>query len=196
MVKLNFDIKNPYKVYIVRNWRDFIDKIRILSIFIIGLLIVAIYLNIVDDNSRIYYYIWPMIGLIVLTFYIFPNSITTFDLEKNHWKIQYYAIFPIKKFEGTISSLSKIISTEIIDERINSKFSIKKSKYYSDLSILESNDKGEYKKKIFYSNKTYRYQNFKYNVKQNEKIGIILENFFHKLNISIEYEKSIEHFTM
>ena len=117
-------------------------------------------------------------------------------MEKNHWKIQYYAIFPIKKFEGTISSLSKIISTEIIDERINSKFSIKKSKYYSDLSILESNDKGEYKKKIFYSNKTYRYQNFKYNVKQNEKIGIILENFFHKLNISIEYEKSIEHFTM
>ena len=93
MVKLNFDIKNPYKVYIVRNWRDHIDQIIILSIFTIGFLFVAIYLNIINSNSQIYFYIWPFIGLILLTFYLFPTSRTTFDLEKNHWKIQYYAIF-------------------------------------------------------------------------------------------------------
>ncbi len=196
MVNLNFDIKDPYKVYIIRDWRDHIDQLIISFLFTIGLLAVAIYLNIIHDNSRIYYYIWPMIGLIVLIFYIFPNSITTFDLEKNLWKIQHYAFFPIKKFEGSISSLSKIISTEIIDERAKSKFSLKKSKYYSDLSVLESNNKGEDKKKIFYSNKTYSYQNFKYNVKQNEKIGIVLENFFQNINISIEFEKSFNHFTM
>jgi hypothetical protein len=196
MVKLNFGIENPYKVYIIRNWRDHIDQIRILSIFIIGLLSVAIYINIIYDNSRIYFYIWPSIVLIGLIYYIIPTSRTTFDLEKNYWKIQYYAIFPRKKFEGTISSLSKIISTENVDERRKSKFSLKKSKFYSDLSVLESNNKDEIEKKIFYSNTTYSYQTHKYNVKQNEKIGIVLENFFQNLNISIEYEKSFKHFTM
>ena len=195
MVKLKFGIKNPYKVYIVRNWRDHIDQLIITSLFTIGLLTIAIYLNIIYNNSRIYYYIWPMIGSIVITFYIFPTSRTTFDLEKDHWKIQYYTIFPRKKFEGSISSLSKIISSEIIDVRTKSKFSLKKSNYYSDLSVLESNNEGESEKKIFYSYKTYSYQSHKYNVKQNEKIGIILENFFQNLNISIEFEKSINHFT-
>ncbi len=195
MVNLKFGLKNPYEVYIIRNWRDKIDQLIISSLFTIGLSMVSIYLNIAHENSRIYFYIWPTLGLIMLTPYLFPTSITTFDLEKNHWKIQYYAIFPIKKIEGTISSLSKIISTEIIDERINSKFSLKKSKYYSDLSVLELNNKGVVKKKVFYSSKTYSYQKFKYNVKQNEKIGIVLENFFHNLNISIEYEKSFVHFT-
>ncbi len=112
MVKLNFGIENPYKVYIVRNWRDHIDQIKILSIFTIGLLSIAIYINIINDNSRIYFYIWPLIGSILLLFYLVPTSRTTFDLEKNYWKIQHYAIFPRKKYEGTISSLSKIISTK------------------------------------------------------------------------------------
>ena len=196
MVKLNFGLENPYKVYIIRNWRDHIDQIRILSIFIIGLLSVAIYINIIYENSRIYFYIWPSIVLIGIIYFIIPTSRTTFDLEKNYWKIQYYAIFPRKKFEGTISSLSKIISTENVDERRKSKLSLKKSKYYSDLSVLELNNEGESEKKIFYSNSTYSYQSHKYNVKQNEKIGIVLENFFQNLNISIEYEKSFNHFTM
>jgi len=183
MVNLNFGIKNPYKVYIVRNWRDHIDQIKILSIFTIGLLFIAIYLNIINNYSQIYYFIWPLIGLILMLFYLVPTSRTTFDLEKNHWKIQYYAILPIKKFEGTISSLSKIISTENVDERRKSKISLKKSKFYSDLSVLELNNEGESEKKIFYSNSTYSYQSHKYNVKQNEKIGIVLENFFQNLNI-------------
>ena len=112
MVKLNFGIENPYKVYIIRNWRDYIEQIKILSIFTIGLLFIAIYLNIINNYSQIYYFIWPLIGLILMLFYLVPTSRTTFDLEKNHWKIRYYAILPRKKFEGTISSLSKIISTE------------------------------------------------------------------------------------
>jgi len=196
MVNLKFGIENPYKVYIVRNWRDHIDQIKILSIFTIGLLSIAIYLNVINNYSQIYYFIWPLIGLILMLFFLVPTSRTTFDLEKNHWKIQYYAIFPRKKFEGTISSLSKIISTENVDERRKSKISLKKSKYYSDLSVLELNNEGESEKKIFYSNTTYSYQNHKYNVKQNEKIGIVLENFFQNLNLSIEYEKSFNHFTM
>jgi len=196
MVNLNFGIENPYKVYIVRNWRDHIDQIKILSIFIIGLLSIAIYLNIINNNSQIYYYIWPLIGLILMLFYLIPTSRTTFDLEKDYWKIQYYAIFPRKKFEGTISSLSKIISTENVDERRKSKISLKKSKYYSDLSVLGLNNEGVSEKKIFYSNTTYSYQSHKYNVKQNEKIGFVLENFFQNLNISIDYEKSFNHFTM
>jgi len=195
MVKLNFDIKNPYNVFIVRNWRDHIDRIIILSIFLIGLLSAAIYLNIINNNSQIYFYIWPLIALIGLIFYLVPTSRTTFDLEKNHWKIQYYAIIPIKKFEGTISSISKIISTENVDERRKSKYSLKKSKFYSDLSVLVSNKEDESEKKIFYSNKTYSYQSHKYNVKQNEKIGLVLENFFVNLNLSIEFEKSFNHFT-
>ena len=195
MVEVKFDKKNPYKVYIVRNWRDHIDQIRISSIFTIGLLIVAIYQNIVHDNTRIYYYIWPLISLILLIYCLFPTSRTTFDLENNFWKIQNYAILPIKKFEGTISSLSKLISTESIDERRKSKFSLKKSKLYFDLSIIELNAKGESKKKIFFSIKTYSYQSHKYNVRQNEKIGLVLENFFQNLNISIEFEKEFHHFT-
>ena len=195
MVKLNFDIKNPYNVFIVRNWRDHIDRIIILSIFIIGLLSTSIYLNIINNNSQIYFYIWPLIAFIGLIFYLVPTSRTTFDLEKNHWKIQYYAIIPIKKFEGTISSISKIISTENVDERRKSKYSLKKSKFYSDLSVLVSNKKDESEKKIFYSNKTYSYQSHKYNVRQNEKIGLVLENFFVNLNLSIEFEKSFNHFT-
>ena len=195
MVKINFGIENPYKVYIVRNWRDHIDQLIISSLFTIGLLTIAIYLNTIHDNSRIYYYVWPMIGLIVLIFYIFPNSITTFDLENNLWKVQYYAIFPIKKIEGTISSLTNIVSTENVDDRRKSKFSLKKSKYYSDLSILKSNNENEPEKTIMYSFKTFSYQSHKYNVKQNEKIGYVLEEFFQNLNISIEYEKSFDHFT-
>ena len=179
----------------MRNWQDHLDQIRILSIFTIGLLSVAIYLNIVYNNSRNYYYIWPLISLILMIYYIVPNSITTFDLEKNLWKIQYYAIFPIKKYEGTISSLSKIISTENVDERRKSKYSLKKTKYYSDLSVFESNKEGESEKKIFYSNKTYSYQSHKYNVKQNGEIGLVLENFFQNLNVSIEFEKLFNHFT-
>jgi len=196
MVELNFGIENPYKVYIIRNWRDHIEQIKILSIFTIGLLFIAIYLNIINDNSQIYFYIWPFIGSILLLFYLVPTSRTTFDLEKNYWKIQYYAIFPRKKFEGTISSLSKIISTENVDERRKSKFSLKKTKYYSDLSVLESSTEGESEKKVFYSNTTFSFHSHKFNVKQNEKIAIVLENFFQKLNISIEYEKTFKHFTM
>ncbi|QEE16578.1 hypothetical protein DSAG12_02408 [Promethearchaeum syntrophicum] len=194
MVEVKFGLKNPYKVYIVRNWRDLIDQIRISSIFTIGLLIVAIYQNIIHNNTRIYFYIWPLISLILLIYFLIPTSKITFDLEKNFWKIQYYAIVPIKKFEGTISSLTKIISTENIDERKKYKYSLKNSKLYSDLSVLESNNEGEYKKKIIYSNKTYSYQSHKYNVKQNEKIGIVLENFFQNLNIQIEFEKLFNHF--
>ena len=195
MVKLNFGIENPYKVYIVRNWRDHIEQIKILSIFTIGLLSIAIYLNIINDNSQIYYYIWPLIGSILMLFFLVPTSRTTFDLEKNHWKIVYYAIFPRKKFEGTISSLSKIISTENVDERRKYKFSLKKSKYYSDLSVLESINENESEKKVFYSNTTFSYHSHKFNVKQNEKIALVLENFFQNLNISIEFEKSINHLT-
>jgi len=195
MVEVKFGIKNPYKVYIVRNWRDYIDQIKISSIFTIGLLIVAIYQNIVNENTRNYYYIWPLIGLILIIYCIIPTSRTTFDLENNFWKIQYYAILPIKKFEGTISSLSKIISTENVDERRKSKFSLKKSKLYSDLSILIINAKDESEKRILYSTKTYSYQSHKYNVRQNEKIGLVLENFFQNLNISIEFEKEFHHFT-
>ncbi len=195
MVKLLFGKKNPYEVCIIRNWRDQLDQIKITSLFTIGLLAFAIYQNITYNFSRIYLFMWFLIALILLIYYIVPTSITTFDLEKNHWKIQHYAIFPIKKIEGTISSLSKIISTENIDERKKSKLSLKNSKYYSDLSVLESKYEGKLEKKVLYSCKTYSFHSHKYNVKQNKKIAIVLENFFQNLNLSIEFEKSFNHFT-
>ncbi|MHA1719988.1 MAG: hypothetical protein ACTSWX_02225 [Promethearchaeota archaeon] len=194
MVQIKFDEKNPYKVYVIRNWRDYLDQLKIISIFATGLLVIAIYLNITNNNSKIFYYIWPFICFLLLIYYLMPKSKTTLDLEKNQWNIRKYIIIPIKTVGGQISSLSKIIATENIDERKKFKFSLKKAEYYSDLSFLELKNNDKIRKHKLYSHKTYSFNSHKFNTIQNEKIGSVLENFFQNLNLSIEFEKSVKHF--
>ena len=194
MVQIKFDEKNPYKVYVIRNWRDYMDQLKIISIFTIGLLTIAIYLNIINKNSKIYYYIWPFICFLLLIYYLMPKSKTTFDLEKNQWNIKKYIVIPIKTVGGQISSLSKIIATENIDERKKTRFSLKKTEYYSDLSFLELENHDKIRKQKLYSYKTYSFNSHKFNATQNEKIGLVLEDFFQNLNLSIEFEKSVKHF--
>ncbi|WP_457558997.1 hypothetical protein [Candidatus Harpocratesius sp.] len=194
MVEIKFDPNSPYRINIIRNWKDNLEQIYSISIFLLIFLIFSIFAWIKDHPSGLALLLWDIIFLGILLWFFLPTKQMVIDLDKNEWKIQIkitFLIIPI--FSQKISDLSFILVEDITEDNrdTNKKLTLNDLKYHSSLQFLGfAKNEGEFKdfreKWIFSKRNTSNFRVHLREIKENTRIAQTLVEIFQGLNIPIE----------
>ncbi len=192
MVNIVFDKNSSTKFTVIREFKDHIEQLLILSIFLVILLISLVIQSIIDNSFPKDMLFYVLVLLFIIIYYIFPTCSISFDLENNRWDYKKLIIkIPYKQNFGLISNVSKINSYEVIDHssKKKKKFSIKKTEYFSALQLwLSQKDTKDFDELMIFSRKTYSYSSHNREVEENIRILNGLKSYFEKLEIPIIFD--------
>ncbi|MCF2140687.1 MAG: hypothetical protein K9W44_11590 [Candidatus Lokiarchaeota archaeon] len=194
MVEIKFDPNSPYRIDIIRNWKDNLEQIYSISIFLLVFLIFSILAWIKRYPSDLALLLWDVIFLGILLWFILPIKHLRIDLDKNQWKIQLKIIFMIIPLSSEkISDLSFILVEDITEDNrdTNKKLTLNSLKYHSSLQLLGfSKKEGESKdfreKWIFSKRNTSNFRVHLREIRENTRIAQTLVEIFQGLDIPIE----------
>lgn len=195
MVKLEFGSQNPYRVKIIRNWRDNLEKIFTLGIFFIVFLVLYIISSVNQNIIRNYFLLLLVaISILVVVYGSFSTKITL-DLEIDEWiSSKTFMNIPFKKIRGKLSEIAFIVTQDIThDERDSkAKLTLNQTSYRSSFEFWGYSDSfqkqlKEPEKWILFSQTTFNYRDHFKQMEENVRIAKTLEEFFQGLDIPLQY---------
>ncbi|MHA1522707.1 MAG: hypothetical protein ACTSRK_21285 [Promethearchaeota archaeon] len=183
---------NAFQFKIIINWRDHLDRLIFLSIFLIGTLFGILILFLSSQTVYPYLIIFSAVLGGLLLFYFLWGTSVKFNIEENSCVLtkKLFGIpFIFQRWQ--ISNISKIVSVEMMNSNTNRRNPKKnrKNNYYSSVEIWGFREGQQLPPKLkIFSIKTY---NLTQHTKMIEEIRMIVKGvaeYFQKLGLPIDYE--------